>query len=106
MKMNKKPSMMWNKEDIEILKRYYWDLGPTALTKMIPDHPMCSIVAKARRMGLKSKTGVKWTDEEVEIVKQYYPTEGTNVCMRLPNRSRANIKTKAQLLGIKDEQHM
>ena len=100
----KKQSTKWSKSDIEILKKYYWDLGPLALTKMIPDHPKCSIVAKARVLGLNSKEGVLWTDEEVEIIKQYYPTEGSKVYKRLKNRSRERVKSKAQQLGIKYDQ--
>ena len=100
----KKAGSKWTQDEIEILKKYYWDLGPLALTKMIPNHPKCSIIAKGRKLGLNSKDGVLWTNEEVEILKQYYPTEGTKVCNRLPNRSKTKVKHKAQLLGIKYDQ--
>ena len=86
----KKASKKWTQDEIEILKKYYWDLGPLGLTKMIPNHPHCSIVAKGRKLGLNSKDKVFWTDEEVEIMKQYYTTEGTKVYKRLQNRSKRN----------------
>lgn len=100
----KKAGSKWTQDEIEILKKYYWDLGPLGLTKMIPNHPHCSIVAKGRKLGLNSKDGVLWTDEEIEIMKKYYPTEGTKVYKRLQNRSKENIKSKARHLGIKYDQ--
>ena len=42
----------------------------------------------------------RWTPEECEILKKYYPTEGPNVCKRIPKRSYNSCKGKAIELGL------
>ena len=42
----------------------------------------------------------RWTNNEIEIIKTYYPTEGSNICKRLPNRTIKSIMAKAHKLKI------
>lgn len=41
-----------------------------------------------------------WTDAEIKILIDYYPSDGTNITVKLPNRTVNAIKNKAQQLGI------
>lgn len=96
----KKKALKWTKEELEILKNNYCELGLYKTTTLIPNHPMCSVVAKARKLGLRSEKMVKWTEEELEILRKYYPVEGAKVCKRLKNRSKENVKSTAQRYNI------
>lgn len=79
----KKKALKWTEEELEILKNNYCELGLYKTTTLIPNHPMCSVVAKARKLGLSSEKRVQWTEEELEILRKYYPVEGTKVYKRL-----------------------
>lgn len=58
-----------------------------------------SIVSKARKLGLKTRT--LWTNEEIEILKNNYSFKTLDEMMLLlPNRNRNSIISKAVSLGL------
>ena len=61
----------WTKEEIEILKRYYYDLGPSGIAKMLPNHKTNSVSEKANQLRLIYKnSAVPWSEEELNILKK------------------------------------
>ena len=50
--------------------------------------------------GDTNQTEKLWTDEEDEIIQKFYPIEGSNVCLRLKNRSKRSVFSRAFNLGV------
>ena len=92
----------WTKEEIEILKRYYYDLGPSGIAKMLPNHKTNSVSEKANQLRLIYKnSGVPWSEEELNILKKYYYEKGpTYITKLLSNRPVCSVKAKARQLKL------
>ena len=92
----------WTSSELKTLKKYYYELGPAALSKLIPTHSRQSIALKAKKLGLTCKNKpLQWTVEELEILEEFYYEFGPKQLMELlPNRDYKAIALKAHLLGL------
>lgn len=73
--------------------------GSKAFSRL-PNRTLASCQRRVRILGLSAERSY-WTVEEENILREYYPTEGTDVCEKLPGRSRSSVERKAQKLGIR-----
>ena len=86
-------------EEIEFIKQNY----PTYGTKYCAEHlgtTRETIKNYIKKLGLKSRFN-PWTNKECDILRKYYPSEGLEVCHRLPNRNPHSCKTQANKLGLR-----
>lgn len=98
----------WCKAEIEILKRYYPDIGKIA---ELTGRKERAIKVKAKKMDLNLSRNKKWSEEEIEILKRYYPdikkiAELTGRCERAirnkANKLRLNILTCSLCFACKN----
>lgn len=47
----------------------------------------------------------RWTEEEISILRESYPEIGKNACAKLLNKSESQIRSKASLLGLKQNKN-
>ena len=73
------------------------------LQRLLPNHPKYSIYLKAKQLNLLYENYAPFKEEEIEIIKKFYPFEGASVYLRLTNRSKESVHSKAKRLGIKFE---
>ena len=94
----------WTKEEMEILEKNYYDLGPTKLTELLPNRSRSAIISMANFKGLKTKntsTGERWTEAEEEIIRKYYNTKSAEELVDLlPNRTADSISQHARKLKL------
>ena len=89
----------WSQEDIELLQKYYCEIG-TAISEILTKRrTKQAIMSKANLLGLSFLN--KWTSEEDTILKDYYPQIGIDVCKMLKNRTKSQIQNRAFYLNIK-----
>lgn len=89
----------WTIEEIQIMKKYYIELGGNEIAKYLPNRTINEIRSKAAIMNLTRNK--RWSNKENEIMKKYYPTMGSNVQTLLPNRSISTILVRAQKLNLR-----
>ena len=90
----------WTDEEIELLKKYYPELGQDCI-KYLPNRTTSSIISKASDLKIKYDNNPKWTDKEVELLKKYYPEMGINCFKYLPKKDKTSISNKAKILKIR-----
>lgn len=91
----------WNKDDEDILKKYYKTLTINEivllLSKEYNDKAICS---HAISMGLSESR--LWLESEEQIIKEKYEnTKIEDLLKLLPNRTEASIRGKAHSFGLK-----
>ena len=92
---------MWTNDEIDILKNNYGKISNNEIRLLFPTRTYSSIIAKAEKLGLKTRE--YWTSNEEEILKEHYSTMAMNdICNLLPNRSRCSIIMKAQSLNLRN----
>lgn len=95
----------WKKEEVEILEKFYVELGPVALLReFFPHLNIDCIKYKAKKLGL-CRTGMKihrWKKEEVEILEKFYIELGPEALIPefFPHLSIDCINLKAKKLGL------
>ncbi len=88
----------WTDEEIEIMEKYYLELGGNKISQYLPNRTIREILEKAAKMNLIRNK--KWTNDEKEIIKKYYPTMGTKIQDMLPDRTVNSIRRLAWKLGV------
>ena len=86
-------------EEIEFIKQNH----PIHGTKYCAKHLNVTketIKNYVRKLGLTTHFK-PWTEEECEILRKYYPSEGLEVCHRLPKHKPNSCKAKANSLGLR-----
>lgn len=100
---NKKNSD-WTKEEDEILIKYYPIEGYKAFDRL-SNRSKRGCSKRVHTLGIRieiNKNISNWTNEETKIVKDLYENIGANGCKEyLPNKSLAQIRSKAQKLKLK-----
>lgn len=91
----------WNKDEIEILKKYYPIESIDDITFRLPRHPKASIIAKACSLRLKNEYS-RWMESEIAILKNNYGRMEASEIAKLLNYkfSVLAIRTKAQKMGF------
>lgn len=91
----------WTKEDINIVKQYYYTNTLDEIREMIDNrHTNDAIQTKARKQFGYSKDR-SWTKDEDDILRKYYSIEEVDdIAKHLPNRTRDAIIAHAKVLGI------
>lgn len=89
----------WAEKDIELLQKYYCEMGTSISSILTKRRTKQAIMAKANLLGLSFLN--KWTSEEDMILKRYYPQIGIGVCSMLKNRTKSQIQNRAFYLKIK-----
>lgn len=94
--MNKK----WTKEEDEILKLYYPNIG-WRVYLMLEGRSKAACQIRASTLGVHYKHAHKeWDDYEGSIMRSFYPIIGIRVCEMLPGRSDDAIYRYASDNGI------
>lgn len=93
----------WSKNDLEIVKKYYYDKTIDEIYEMINQrHTKDAIKTKAIKYFGYSKDR-SWTDEEINILNNYYSLESVDkIVKRLPRRTREAIISKAMQLNLRN----
>lgn len=90
---------MWSEEELRILVDNYVYGNIEKITKLLPNRTYSSIVTKAGRLGLLTRSF--WTDTENTIMKEFYHLKTVDEMMKLlPNRSRISIIEHARQLNL------
>lgn len=95
----------WNRDEINILKKYRPHLAIEELRRFLPCRNPRGIWAKSEKLkiGNIQYNNRFWTSGEIAILGKYYPSHNHNVKelkRLLPNRTWMAIKLKAEKLGL------
>lgn len=88
----------WTNSELEYL-RYHYKKQPIALTAKMLKRSRCSVMHKARLLGLQEP--LKWSPEKVARFKEIYPTTLNVYIAEEFGITKGCVKKRAQMLGIK-----
>lgn len=108
--LEEKPASTWTEKENDILKRAFPAEG-VEVPSRLPEVDYAPVSQQAAQLGVgwtdeeleavrREVSSCPWAEEETAILKTYYPTEGTEVCKRLPGRTVVAVSQQARLLGI------
>ena len=98
----KPKEVKWTEAETKIMQESYMTKGPKQLAKEL-QRTNASVVLKARRMGLKTKTVHSfyvWTPEMLKAIKKLYPTADKQTLEDAIGLPYYAIQTKARRLGL------
>lgn len=89
----------WTKDEDEILKEKYPNLGKFGCVEHLPNRSPEAIAKRARNLSVTHS--MMWTNEQVSVIEQFYSDYGAEYCAKLINKDPKSIVAKANRLGIK-----
>lgn len=89
----------WDREDDEILIRYYPVIGTKVKSRLLKERSLKAICARAKKLNLEFSG---WTDNDIELLKEKYSTYGSKKMHDnfLPHISEGKIRYMANKIGL------
>lgn len=92
----------WTKEEEKQFVNLYNQYGTKAY-EMMPTRNRNACISKRRKLALKisdKRIGKKFTYKEDEVIKRFYPLIGTKCNIYLNNKTKNQVRSRANKLGI------